>query len=151
MNNIEELETTRKKIVELLEVFPVEKRDEILFDKWSLKDVVAHLSNWIIHDLECIAALVSGTEPHWEPSMDEFNHRGVRERRLQTWKVVVDEYKSLNNELIEKYKTLPDDLWDIPIWKGYGLTCRKFVTKDIEHNTEHLNELTGVYKETVKV
>ena len=138
---IKEFEKVRKEVGGVIKVFPEVSRDKILFDRWSLKDIVEHLSNWMVHDIECLDSLESGVEPHWEPSFDEFNKRGVEERSVWTWEEVVEEYEKLNKDLIETYKSLRQDLWNKPIWKGYGLTARKFFQNDIEHQREHLKDL----------
>ena len=141
---LKEFEWVRKEISDLIKAFPEASREKIIFDKWSLKDIVAHLSNWMVHDIECIEALKQGNEPYWETSFDEFNERGVGERKGWDWEKIIEEYERLNINLIDEYKSLSDNLWDVPVWKGFGLTMIKFVQKDIEHNKQHLEELARI-------
>ena len=139
--NIKEFEQVRKEVEKLVKTFPETYRSKILLDKWSLKDIVGHLSNWMVHDIDCFICLKKGVEPHWELSFDEFNEKGVMARKEWSWEKVIDEFDHLGLELASLYKTLPDDLWDVPIWNGFGLTVRKFLLKDIEHQKEHLGDL----------
>lgn len=139
--NLREFEQIKNEVVEIIGAFPEKSRSKILFGEWSLKDVVAHLSNWIEHDKGCLEKLKMGQEPKWEPDFDEFNMKGVEARKGWSWQKVFDEFLILNEELYKLYYSLPENLWDKPIWKGYGLTARKFILKDIEHKNDHLEEL----------
>lgn len=138
---IDEFVKVKEEIRRIIEAFPVESRMKILFDKWTLKDVVVHLSNWMVHDIDCLEKLKVGREPVWEPDFDEFNMKGVEARKGWSWQKVFDEFLILNEELYKLYYSLLENLWDKPIWKGYGLTARKFILKDIEHKNDHLEEL----------
>jgi hypothetical protein len=141
---LNEFEQVRKEVGYLIGAFPKTCRNKILFDKWSLKDIVGHLSNWMVHDIDCLTNLKKGVEPYWEPDVDDFNLRGVTTRKDWSWEKVVGEFGQLGEELTDLYKTLPDVLWDVPIWKKYSETARKFVQEDIDH---WKNEHTGDLKE----
>jgi hypothetical protein len=122
--------------------FSSQQREEKVFDKWSLKDVVAHLSNWMIHDTDCLKALKKGKEPYWEPDVDEFNKKGVESRKNRAWDEVYKEFIDLGNELINLYETLPGELREKQIWEGKNQTARRFLQEDIEHwRDEHLIEV----------
>ncbi|KKT39829.1 hypothetical protein A3K29_00605 [Candidatus Collierbacteria bacterium RIFOXYB2_FULL_46_14] len=137
-----EFEKVKEEITRLVGDFPEESRTKIIFDKWSLKDVTAHLSNWMVHDIDCLEKLKKGVEPYWEPSTEEFNRKGIEARKNNTWEEVYGELVRAGNRLTEIYNTLPENLWDKPIWKGYGLTARKFLLQDIDHwSKEHVEEL----------
>lgn len=139
---IEKFNSVRDEFISLADRFPEEKRLDILFSDWSLKDVVSHLSNWMVHDIDCLTALKEGREPYWEPEIEEFNKKGIEARKGKNWEEIYKEFIDLGNELSSLYKTLPDNLWGKPIWKGRNETAMKFLEEDIDHlQNEHLPEL----------
>lgn len=144
-DKINELIDIKTQLVETIGHFSSQRREEKLFDKWSLKDVLAHLNIWMIHDIDCLKALREGKEPYWEPDIDEFNTRGVDERKNKNWNEVFKEFEDLSHQLIEVYKTLPNELWNKPIWKGRKQTAKRFLYDDIGHwRDEHLMEIKGL-------
>ena len=139
---IQEFIKIRNEVVSTINSFSKEKRLVVLFDQWSLKDVIAHLSNWMVHDIDCIKALRENREPYWEPEVDKFNRKGFEARKDKDWTEVYKEFIDLGNQLIDLYKTLPDNLWDKPIWLNKSETAQKFLEENISHwKTEHLGSL----------
>ncbi len=152
MQPIEEFNSVSQKITQILENFPSESRTKILFDKWSLKDVIAHLNNWMVHDIDCLTALKENREPYWEPDVDEFNRKGTEERKGIVWGSLLTEFLTLKNTLLNIYKTLPNDLWDKPIWKDKHENARLFLEEDINHwKGEHLGVLKKKLEEVMTV
>jgi hypothetical protein len=145
---IAKLKSIGQKITSLLEEFPKDRHQDILFDQWSLKDIVAHLSNWMVHDISCLKALTEGKEPYWEQDVDDFNAKGVALRKDKTWDEVFNEFLTLRDTLIRLYENIPQDLWDKPIWKDKGETANRFLDEDIAHwEGEHL----GDFKEKMQI
>jgi hypothetical protein len=149
-HKLKEFVIIKGEMINIFNEWPEQYRLKPLFDKWSLKDVVAHLSNWMIHDIECLNGLKQGTEPYWEPSTEEFNLKGVSSREGYKWDKVYSEFVNKGEELEEIYNTMPEGLWDVPIWRGYGLTARKFLQADIDHwKNEHLVQMRKYLSDTV--
>lgn len=145
---IEEAEKARRKVKDLIDRFPPEKRERMLFDKWSLKDVVAHLNTWMVHDIDCLENLKRGVELYWEPDVDEFNERGVGLRRSNSWVEVYAEFTSLIKKLESLYRELPEELFEVNIWKDHGETVVKFLEGDIKHlESEHIPALEKLVRQ----
>lgn len=141
-DKINQFKKVREDILLFVSKYPADKREQALFDKWSLKDVIAHLSNWLVHDIDCLRALKEGREPYWEPDVDDFNKRGIEQRKSLSWDDVFNEFSNLSDELIKIYETLPNDLWEKEIWEGRKQTANRFLREDIEHwRDEHLIEI----------
>lgn len=81
---LQEFKKLYKETKDIIDTFPLGKREKILFGRWSLKDVVAHFNHWAEHDLLCFKALREGKEPSWVPDVDDYNAEGVeiRKKRL---------------------------------------------------------------------
>lgn len=121
--------------------FPEEKRQLKLFDKWSPQDVVAHINNWILHDINCLEDMRMGIEPYWEPNVDSFNQMGVLKRKDLSWNVLQQEFITLGQRLIDIYTELPGDMWNILIWPDKDETPKTFLLEDIQHWELHLIDL----------
>jgi hypothetical protein len=140
---IEKFKDVTQQITTLIRNCSQSQRDSVLFDKWRLKDLVAHLSNWMAHDIECLTALKENREPYWEPDVDEFNAKGIEARKELDWNVVYEEFINLIQRLINTYETMPAGLWEKPIWTKYkDQTPCKFLEDNISHwQNEHLEDI----------
>lgn len=138
---LEDFKKTRRDLVMVVEKFPKNRREEILFGDWSLKDILAHLNNWILHDISCLEKLKQGKEPFWEPSVESFNNRAIQRRKNNAWDEIYDEFISLGDELIEKYQKLPVNLRKTKIWDNKDFTPEKSLEVDIGHWKNHLQEI----------
>lgn len=142
---IEEAEKARRKVKDLIDRFPLEKREDTLFDKWSLKDVVTHLNTWMVHDIDCLESLKRRVEPYWEPDVDEFNERGVGLRRSKSWAEVYFEFTSLIKKLESLYRELPEELFEVNIWKNHDEMVVKFLEGEVKHwEGEHVPQLEKI-------
>lgn len=129
----------RSEVMNLISQYPPELREKVIFDKWSLKDVIAHLSTWMVHDIDCLQDLIKGKEPYWHASIDKLNDIGVNERRDRTWDNVYEEFQGLIQKLERIYTNLPEHLQEKKIWKDKDLTPLVFIKDDIAHwSQEHL-------------
>ena len=147
---VEKFEGIRNEVISVVDRFPKERRLDILFGDWSLKDVVAHLNNWMTHYITCLKALKEDKEPYWEPEVNEFNRKGIEARKEMGWEEVYKEFVDLGEELLKLYSTLSDNLWNKPIWKGKSETAERFLEEDISHwEGEHLGDLKEKLKKII--
>lgn len=128
----------------LLDVLPEEMREDKLFPKWSLKDLVAHLTGWAVHDLEFLTALERGEEPYWEPNIGEFNARSVEARKSRSWEEVYEEFVTSYLRLLEIYQALPAPLWKRRFRHDQPLSPEENLQEDIKHFEEHLAQIREV-------
>ncbi len=143
-DKIKEFGEVRQELIEKIACFPPDQRTQTLFDKWSLKDVLAHLNHWIEHDINCLEALKRGEEPIWEPDVDIFNAQGVDKRKSQTWEEVYKEFEGQGEKLLGLYQSLPDGLWNKEFWQNREETPATFLKENIDHwRGEHLPQLAS--------
>ena len=132
---------------DLIQKFPPEKREEIVFDKWSLKNVVSHLNHWMIHDIDCLENLLRGSEPYWEPDVEDFNQKGVEVRKNKSWDEIYSEFLELKEKMVTLYKELPVDLRAKKFWTDRHENPTEFLKEDINHwRDEHVVSLNNFYK-----
>lgn len=139
---IEELKRARLTLLRAIDNFPKNKREEILFNKWSLKDVVAHISGWDIAIIDLLKSLKKGKTPCWIEGVHKFNKRSVEKRKRWSWPKVYKEFVKLGKEIIEGYESVPEELWEKRIWEKRSFTPRKFLEIDIKHyRDDHLPQI----------
>ncbi|NIT04542.1 hypothetical protein GTO10_06650 [Candidatus Saccharibacteria bacterium] len=125
-----------------MDKFPEDKRTEVLFGRWSLKDILAHMSAWDLYSIECLDALKRGKEPKWDLHVNAFNARAVKKRKDWTFKKVYKEWIEAGEKLIKAYRRLPEEIWDKKFWPNRRFTPKKFLEIDLEHyRDKHLPQL----------
>ena len=144
---LEKFIKVKHRVKSLIDEYPPEKREQILFDKWSLKDVIAHLNTWMEDDLRALKNLKGGKKSYWEPDIDAFNAKGVDIRKNRSWSVVYKEFDHLVSKLIETYETLPEELYEAQIWGKHKGTPMRSLQTGIEHwEEEHIPSLESNLK-----
>jgi hypothetical protein len=130
---IVEIEKIRDSLLQTFSDFPVNSRDQILFGEWTIKDVIAHINNWMIHDIDCLTALIENKIPFWEPNIDEFNKKGTKLRKQYSWSQLIAEFRKLCDHLLEIYRNYPNNLLSSRIWPDIDETPETFIQEHIDH------------------
>ncbi|OGL53247.1 hypothetical protein A3K55_02015 [Candidatus Shapirobacteria bacterium RBG_13_44_7] len=138
---VDNLKSLRKELIDTIDAFPVAKREEILFDKWSLKDIIAHLSGWNIFTTESIQKFKSGNLSLWGGKVCDFNQKSINHRQHFNWQQTYDEFINSSREMIQEYESLSPDLSNQKIWPDKNYTSAKFLKIDINHYQEHLEKI----------
>ncbi|MEO6728518.1 MAG: hypothetical protein ABIM99_01215 [Candidatus Dojkabacteria bacterium] len=141
---LNQLETAIKALKNAVNLFPVNMSNEILFDKWSLKDILAHLSGWNLITIRDLTKLMKGEEiAQWFPetAIDDFNEQEVVKRQGENWVVVYGEFYQTLDELLATYRSLNDDQWEQQLGPNEStpLDC---IIEDLKHfGGEHLEDI----------
>jgi len=139
---IEELKNSRLALIRAVDNFPKDKREEILFNKWSLKDVMAHVSGWDNATIDLLKKIKKGKTPEWIGSVYGFNRRSVEKRKKWSWQKVYKEFVRVGREIVGAYESVPKELWEKRVWENRGFTPKKFIKIDIRHyRNEHLPQI----------
>jgi len=133
-----ELKTLRQKLIDIINKYSAEKREQILFDQWSLKEVLAHLCGWDKLTAEVLINLKTGRLSIWGKSVDEMNKDSIELRKNKTYQEIYNEYIANSQDMINAYESLPDPLWDKPLYPDKKFSPTKFLKIDIDHYSEHL-------------
>lgn len=144
-NLIDEFKKVRQDVKLAVDQFPEEKREQCLFDKWSLKDIVAHLSGWDIFTVEAIKGLEKDNVLDWGAGVNEFNKKQVEKRKKWSWKKVYNEFIEVGDKLFKAYEDLSEEYWDKKFWPNKDETPREFLKIDIDHyKNEHLSQIKNI-------
>lgn len=117
--------------------------NRVVFDKWSLRDILAHLSGWADLTRESLNSMQNGGEIRMidgDVAIDEFNQESINQRSGYTWVEIKSDFELATKALIDTYRSLPDDVWETP-FPGTKLTPRMAVSMDSQHYFEHFDEI----------
>lgn len=138
---IKELQNLRQQLIDTTSRFSEKKRLSLLFDKWSLKDVLAHLSGWDALTVELIEKFKIDEPPTWIDKINIFNQNSLDQRKSLTWEEIYKEFVSVSQKNIDQYLSIDNQLWNKKIWQNKSYTPSKFLKIDIDHYQEHLDEI----------
>lgn len=139
---LNEYKSLIKETRNLLTSYPENKRDQILFGEWNLKDVIAHLNHWAQHDLNCFEPFKRDKIPYWVPDVDEYNAEGVRIRKGKSFEDLILEFDDLLSKVLTEFDSLQDNDWNKKFWPDRKFTPKVFMDIDIDHyKNEHIPEL----------
>ena len=146
-NKIKELEEVCNEITEAVENFPQDKRESLLFDKWGLKDVVAHITGWNVQRVSELDALLEGKTIRKISDFDSFNENSINARKNLSWDVVVKEFVDSCKDLVGAFNSIPTELIDMEVWPDSTMTPRIWLQIDTDHiKLEHLPEIRKIFK-----
>jgi hypothetical protein len=114
--------------------------------KWSIKDVINHITAWEEEAAKAFEIWKVGIEPDWNHinDLDEFNNANVKQRRKISLSKVIDQLQMVHNGVIENIKSVSDDEYinrgGMPKW---------LVTLLTSHLNEHTQKINA-YKSNLK-
>lgn len=139
---IQKYKKARAQFVTVIDAFPIEKREIVLFGEWSLKDLMAHITGWEKQSLKQVAYLLHGTPLSWVDNVDDFNAQCVHESTSKDWQAVYDELIESGSEMIHTYEQLPESEWYKQAGPHPKFTPKRFLEASTEHyQREHLMQI----------
>jgi hypothetical protein len=140
--SVHELQKIRTDLIALAYQIPPEMREALIFDEWTVKDILAHISGWDSYTIGALAAFFEGETPDWGGEVDEFNRQSVEERKNLSWEEVLAEFEETGHRVIKSYSQVPESVWNQPMWPDQDTTPHKSIQDDIYHyGVEHLPQL----------
>ena len=136
---IKDLEKARIELKKVIDEFPEGRREEILFDKWSLKDTLSHFSGWNMLRVQQIKDFLVGNPVTWLEDWDGFNWENVNSRRSKTYDEVYAEFVKSMDDVIKGFQSIPQDMVENPWWPGHPYNALSSIQTDIGHwRDDHL-------------
>lgn len=144
---IEDFKKARLALIQALDSFPKDKREEVLFGSWTIKDIAAHISGWNIIGTKAVRNLKQGKTPPWAGSVAQFNRRNVKKRKNWSWEKVYEELVRVSKEFTEEYEGLPKELWEKRYWSNRSFTPKKIFEIELKHyKNGHLPQIVKFIK-----
>jgi len=107
--------------------------------KWSIKDVINHITAWEEEAAKAFEIWKVGIEPDWNHinDLDEFNNANVKQRRKIPLSKVINQLQMVHNGVIENIKSVSDDEYinrgGIPKW------LVNLITSHLDEHAEKIN------------
>lgn len=141
---VEQFKKIRMELLEYIQDVSAKQKEERLFDKWNLKDVLAHLSAWDVQNVEDLDEMLKSHETPWIPNFDSYNEHSVEEAAEMTYDEVLEDFIESGALFIEAYKTLPQEVVAVHLWHGHEHTPLSLLAENISHYQNHLAEIKKV-------
>ena len=152
-----QIEAEHARLVRLIEEFPAEKRLLPLFGKLSLKDIVAHITEWETYALHRIRSAALGEIlPLRVPdgNYDRANAEIYAMHKDRVWQDVWLDFTRTYEEVVAEVRTLSEyDLFDadragavvgLPARKPEDTAARFIAGNSSNHYWEHANEIEAL-------
>lgn len=137
--SLDHFKKIREEFIKVVDSFPKEKREDVLFDEWNLKQVLIHISRWDTILADNVKLLKEGKEPPFYGGVNDFNDKSMKMGKDWIWDKAYKEFIEAGQRAISEYESLNNELWETKFWKDKSATPLKFLgieTKHYEH--EHL-------------
>ncbi len=99
--------------------------EEIILGKWTVKDILAHISAWNIEILKAINNILNDEKPWFvdeeELNEAEFNKRETQKRKSWPLEEIVEEWQNTFEKLIIRIDNLSNSEWEHKtdfVWKN---------------------------------
>lgn len=136
---LEDFKKVREEFIGVVNKFPKDKQEEILFDQWNLKQVLIHMARWDNCLSDNVEYLKKGEEPPFYGKEDNFNAASQLLCKDWNWDKTYQEFLKGGERLIKTYESLAENLWTQKFWKTKNSTPEKFLQIVTHHYSyEHL-------------
>jgi uncharacterized protein (TIGR03083 family) len=147
---VNKLRGARKELLESLQgVSDEDKVRPNAVEKWSMKDLLAHIASWDEEVLRVIQAFAMQPDPHFSYAISErsdfsaWNSEQVELRRERTLEQVVAEFRNARRDLIQVVEGLTDQVLMRPKMTSWGKVHTGFELLDemVQHDAEHTKDV----------
>ena len=136
-----------KAFSELIKTFPVSRREEKLFDKWSLKDILAHLSGWAIYQQQVINMFLHGHPIESSIDVQAQNCQAVVDREKESWEEILEEWQKSVIALSSLYGSIPPQLLGKSVFVDKKTTPSQLLLIEVRHlKNTHGPQVTKVFE-----
>jgi hypothetical protein len=151
---IQALEESRENFLDAIEGLSEEELDEPVFDQWSVKDILAHITMWEAELVKLLFQARQGIEPstvHFsKDSVDERNEKWYRQNKDRSLERVLDDFHGVRNQTIRRVEAYSDkELNDQNhySWQEGTPLWRWIASDSFEHENEHAAQIWAWGKE----
>lgn len=131
---INEFKRARKDLIRIIDNFSEEKRGLVLFDKWSLKNILSHLSGWAKYQADVLERFQRGEKIRSSKNLKVLiNEDFVSQRAKWDWDKVYREFLRTSKKLVKEYGGLQEELWKKKLYDDKEITIEDFIKIEINH------------------
>jgi uncharacterized damage-inducible protein DinB len=147
---VNKLRAARKDLLESLQ--DVSDEDRLrpnAVEKWSIKDLLAHIASWDEEVLRVVQAFAMQPEPHFSYAISDrsdfaaWNSEQVELRKERTLEQVETEFRNARRDLIQVVEGLTDQVLMRPKMTSWGKVRTGFelLEERVQHDAEHSKDV----------
>ena len=115
-------------------------------DKWSVKDLLSHLTAWEAEAVTVLAKVKRGRKPGkipWEPGeVDALNAQWYKENKSRPLERVLADFRGVRAQMLRQVEAFTDNnLAEPRPWFGNRALLEMIKAETFEHEAEHLPHL----------
>jgi hypothetical protein len=142
LSEIDQIRTEMGKVVQAIDT------SLTIYPRWTIKEMIAHITAWEIVIHKAIQAFQSGDQPYFlhEQDFDIFNEEAIDYRASWSMEQILQEWKDVRKDLkntIQKLKETDLGIEMVLPW-GSERTVAELIEIIGEHEGEHLNDIVKV-------
>ena len=145
-NELEKLEKVLDKTIDIASCMQSKNKESVYFDKWNLRDVLAHLNGWNWVRIKELGLLLNGKRVEIIHNFDKFNAQSLKERKTDSWETIYEEFVQSSKDLLIAFRKIPEKLINRKIWADKSTTPLKWIKNDISHLEEHLRDIKKKFR-----
>jgi len=131
--------------VKYLNKLPEDKwRVQIAKGKWTIAEIIAHLSEWDSFLIHSRLSIPNGNFPN-TPDVDEFNSIAAKYGREESKEKVINDFVENRNKLIHLLNSFEENDLNKPFYKSYSIL--EYLGGFIEHDLHHKKQVVDVIGE----
>ncbi|MFX0087318.1 MAG: DinB family protein [Candidatus Hodarchaeota archaeon] len=135
--------------------------EEIILGKWTVKDILAHISAWNIEILKAINNILNDEKPWFvneeELNEAEFNKRETQKRKSWSLEEIVEEWQDSFEKLIKRIENLSNSEWEHQVdfvWKNTTIpvsieSLLGYTYKGEGHEGGHAKQIEEYFKSKI--
>jgi len=137
----ENLSSVEEEFIQVINSFNAKVRDQKIAEgSWSVKDILAHIVGWEDEVLKQFKVFLVNPDVDDTYDIDSFNESSVSSRKNKTWNEIIEELKSIQEELSAFISTLSQK--DIDAEDRFSEWVEVLIDH-YKHHTRQLNNLTN--------
>lgn len=145
---IQTLEESRENFLDAIEDLSDDEMEEPVFDQWTAKDILAHITMWEAELVKLLFQARQGIKPstvHFsKESVDERNEKWYRQNKDRSLEQVLDDFHGVRNQTIRRVEAYSDKELNDPnryTWQEGTPLWRWIASDSFEHENEHAAQI----------
>jgi hypothetical protein len=145
---IQTLEDSRENFLDAIESLSEEEMEKPVFDQWSVKDILAHITMWEAELVKLLFQARQGIKPstvHFsKESVDKRNEKWYRQNKDRSLEQVLDDFYGVRNQTIRRVEAYSNKELNDPnryTWQQGTPLWRWIASDSFVHENEHAAQI----------
>ena len=123
--------------------------NELVTDKWSIKDVLGHIASWEEEFLKVVEKFLKEEKPQYdylireENNWSEWNLSQRDKKKALNYKKTLEELFEIHERFVKLMESLPEESLSLKKLGSWGneATIEQIILSEIDHEMEHARKI----------